>query len=372
MNIDFRGEDMQICCTKKLLDEAGIVAEKASEEKDLFCWSVHLLTFNRRKTVVAVNDSNRFGFILHGLKVKDFKSLKGHMLQGIRSCLQDEKIDEGIIEQYLEAAGDPVFTKTRGPKYVSRLNKACEMVEIFNDMLDPGQLFQYKIGRTMNSDLIKIDKASDYERPHELLKMDLKNFAGKEIIRCEALDLMIKLDLGRYTAWRRIMTPADITFRQLHEILQAVFDWKSQHIYDFKVFDQTDKLVLRVISENEEVYESSADYRILYDTEVSFTDFAQKDFRIIYCYDYGDNWEHEITYQGTVYDYNKNYPVCLMGEGNPPPEDIGGISGYGKFLDIMADPGNERYRNVHQWAQSQWYNDFDMDLTNRKLKNILR
>lgn len=50
---------MQICCTKKLNDELGIVPEEGTEENDLFCWSVHLSTVNRRKTVVAVNDSNR-------------------------------------------------------------------------------------------------------------------------------------------------------------------------------------------------------------------------------------------------------------------------------------------------------------------------
>ncbi|GAB6155459.1 hypothetical protein JCM17380_42100 [Desulfosporosinus burensis] len=50
---------MQICCTKKLKDEMGIVPESGTEVHDLFCWSVHLITVNRRKTVVAVNDSNR-------------------------------------------------------------------------------------------------------------------------------------------------------------------------------------------------------------------------------------------------------------------------------------------------------------------------
>ncbi|WP_243454359.1 hypothetical protein [Desulfosporosinus fructosivorans] len=31
---------MQICCTKKLNDEMGIVPGKGTEENDLFCWSV--------------------------------------------------------------------------------------------------------------------------------------------------------------------------------------------------------------------------------------------------------------------------------------------------------------------------------------------
>jgi len=59
---------MQICCTKKLQDELGINVQNGSEENDLFCWSAHLITANRRKAIVVVNESNRIGFVLYGLK----------------------------------------------------------------------------------------------------------------------------------------------------------------------------------------------------------------------------------------------------------------------------------------------------------------
>jgi len=79
---------MIIGCTKKLQDEMGITADSGHEEKDLFCWSAHLVTVNRRKAVVVVNDSNRFGFVLYGLKAKDFKRMDELILQGIRSILK--------------------------------------------------------------------------------------------------------------------------------------------------------------------------------------------------------------------------------------------------------------------------------------------
>ena len=58
---------MEICCTKKLLNEMDINSQIGSEENDLFCWSAHLITVNRRKTVVVVNNSNRFGLVLHNI-----------------------------------------------------------------------------------------------------------------------------------------------------------------------------------------------------------------------------------------------------------------------------------------------------------------
>lgn len=145
---------------KKLIDEMGIVPRNGTEENDLFCWSVHLITVNRRKTIVAVNDSNRYGFVLHGLKAKDFKNLNELLIQGIRNCLRDEKIRSEIIERYLKISGDLIFSKTRGAKYIARLNKACERVNIFDDRLDTRGIFQTIATKMMNNDLIKINKES--------------------------------------------------------------------------------------------------------------------------------------------------------------------------------------------------------------------
>ena len=144
---------MHICCTKKLLDEMGIITENRLEENDLFCWSAHLITVNRRKTVVVVNDSNRFGFILYGLKAKDLKRLNELIIEGVRASLLNEKIKNEIIEQYLQTASELVFTKTRGPKYVARLNKACERVQIYDDLLNSSEIIQINAGRNMNNDL---------------------------------------------------------------------------------------------------------------------------------------------------------------------------------------------------------------------------
>lgn len=76
---------MQLCCTKKLLSAMNLESQTGPEENELFYWSAHLITVNRRKTLAVVNDSNRYGFILHGLKAKDFKNLEKLITQGKES-----------------------------------------------------------------------------------------------------------------------------------------------------------------------------------------------------------------------------------------------------------------------------------------------
>lgn len=64
---------MLIQCTKKLLDELNIKPASALEEEPLFSWHANLMMLSHRKTVVLVNDKNRYVVVLHGLKAKDFK-----------------------------------------------------------------------------------------------------------------------------------------------------------------------------------------------------------------------------------------------------------------------------------------------------------
>ena len=363
---------MQICCTKDLQNELGITAEGGSEENDLFCWSTHIITINRRKAVVAVNDSNRFGFVLYGLKAKELKNLKDLLLNGIRKCLEDEKIKKEVIDKYLETAGDIDFVKTRGAKYVGRLNKACEILRVFSDKINPTEIYQTEIAEHINHDFVKINKQADYEYPHDLLLKDLESLVGENIIDCKAVDLVIKLNLGRYKVWRKIITPIDSTFKQLHNMIQITFDWKNYHLYSFNVFDQSGKCMAAIISKEEEIYESNGDCKLFIDSEVRLSDYIDEQYRMVYCYDYGDNWIHEITVGKIIDDYDKNYPVCLIGEGNTPPEDVGGAPGYMEFLDIILDKNHEDYRHMNQWAQSQGYKDFDIMQINRRLVNVLR
>ena len=57
-----------------------------------------------------------------------------------------------------------------------------------------------------------------------------------------------------------------------------------------------------------------------------------KRFAFKYEYDFGDSWEHEVLFEGCPpLEKAKKYPLCLEGERACPPEDVGGVWGYGDF-----------------------------------------
>ncbi|AGF57835.1 hypothetical protein B0P06_003856 [Clostridium saccharoperbutylacetonicum] len=362
---------MIIGCTKKLQDEIEPITQKRGiEEKELFSWSANLIKIKRRKAVIVVNDKNRFGFVLFGLKSKDFLKIDELILQGIKRSLKQLKIREEIIEQYLSDAGETVYTKTNGHKYVARLNKACELVGLFEDILDLDNVYQEEISIKLNYDLIKTDK-SNYEHPCELILEDLKEVYGESVIKCEANSLLVKLDLGGYTAERRIVTPVDINFKKLHKILQIAFDWKDCHLHDFDIINEKGERELKIISEYEdEIDLYNPGCKVVLESEAYIRDYIKDEKIIKYSYDFGDGWEHEIIFEGEIVDYNRNHPFCVDGFGDGAPEDVGGIPGYEEFLEIMGNASHPEYKSMKIWAASQMYRKFDIDFVNRRLKYL--
>jgi len=72
--------------------------------------------------------------------------------------------------------------------------------------------------------------------------------------------------------------------------------------------------------------------------------------RILYTYDMGDNWEHEITFAREITEHNEESPYLLEAIGQTPREDVGGVGGYCDFRAIMLDPSHPEHALMKAWA----------------------
>ena len=75
---------------------------------------------------------------------------------------------------------------------------------------------------------------------------------------------------------------------------------------------------------------------------------------MIYEYDFGDSWLHEIVVEKILPDSGARYAVCLAGARACPPDDVGGPHGYALFL---ADRSNNE--NLDRWGEPAWVRSFD-------------
>jgi hypothetical protein len=208
----------------------------------------------------------------------------------------------------------------------------------------------------------------------------------------KAYQIKIGLIGSKPLIWRRVIIPADVTFRRLHETIQFSMGWQDYHLYEFD-FPQ-EKLR---ITNDEESYEEfkyySARYknkrllekedphgivaRILETTvrkpqTVKIDKYLEKYKSINYVYDFGDYWRHKIELEKIIEDYEFGYPMILAGASACPPEDVGGLGGYKEFLEAWYDPEHPEHESMRQWGEGQLYRDFDIDFRNYLLKTCLK
>lgn len=153
--------------------------------------------------------------------------------------------------------------------------------------------------------------------------------------------LKVTLRRSRPSIWRRFLVPADITLKRLHDSLQVVMGWTDSHLHQFSA-----KGVLYGTSDREFGLVRVSETR----TTIAQLLRHPKD-RLLYEYDFGDGWEHDVVLEGVLPPgSNGRYPVVEGGRRACPPEDVGGIPGYARFLEILADPKHPEHRDMLEWV----------------------
>lgn len=361
---------MQIACTKKLVEQLGIAPEADNDScTPLYRWSANIVTINRRKTLVVVNDSNRFGFVLYGMKAKDWKQCSALIKEEMRNTLLRYGIQPGLVNRYIPENEEMHLVKLSDKRGIARMNKAVQRMEYFADELCGDNLTQPLVTQKMNDDLVS-GIGKNYENPYNLLFSDLEKHFSEKVFCGKALDLTISLDLEKHIAWRRLIVPTDFTFEQLHSAIQIAFGWGNYHLYEFEVPTHTSQ-VIRLVADDEAFAYARDDEMLQFAAKTKILDFADCN-EFSYTYDLGDDWQHTVKINGMIENFDKNCPNCMIGEGEAPPEDVGCIDGYLEFMNAMSDPDHPEHESMKTWSGSQWwYKPFDIDSINRRLKQLI-
>ena len=70
-----------------------------------FCWDVHLLTIQKRRTALAMNRASRYCILLYGMDTADWKHLP-ELVQGeIRAVILREGLSEFEAARYFALSG---------------------------------------------------------------------------------------------------------------------------------------------------------------------------------------------------------------------------------------------------------------------------
>ena len=92
---------------------------------------------------------------------------------------------------------------------------------------------------------------------------------------------------------------------------------------------------------------------------------------LMYEYDLGDSWIHDITVEQFRAGNGEERLRCTGGARACPPEDCGGPPGYEMFLKAITDPSHEEHEAMLEWIGGQFDPEgFDVATVNRVLSRL--
>src|SRR5262245_14414200 len=125
-------------------------------------------------------------------------------------------------------------------------------------------------------------------------------------------EIKVTLKVVGPSIWRRIQVRNDTTLGELHAVIQMAMGWANSHQHHFIVGKSPN---LRFIGapipyEGDDLPDEENEGQIVISKVLSATKP-----KIVYEYDFGDSWEHEVVLEKTVdAEARANYPRCIAGE----------------------------------------------------------
>lgn len=196
------------------------------------------------------------------------------------------------------------------------------------------------------------------------------------------IKLNITLENMPYKVRRSVLVPANIHMFQLHLIIQIVFQWENDHLFQFsdkKSYNAEFSIRLPLEGDN---FSMSFNRREILDPfKVQLEQLLSMlpKSTLYYEYDFGDSWMHKITLGKLTAKDAKLFtgaPILVAANGKTPPEDSGGSWGYHEFCEAINNKKHPQYKELREWMlmeKNEVYNfdleDDDIDFTNLELSN---
>jgi hypothetical protein len=149
--------------------------------------------------------------------------------------------------------------------------------------------------------------------------------------------------------WQRIQVPETFSFWDLHVALQDSMGWRDCHLHLFRPTHPVTGKVVEIGIPDDDPFEG--DEPILPGWEIPIAHyFPRPGITAPYEYDFGDGWRDALTLEAILpRTPATRYPRCIDGDRACPPEDCGGLGGYGNLLMAMQDHAHEDHERLLEW-----------------------
>ncbi|MFI5145365.1 MAG: plasmid pRiA4b ORF-3 family protein, partial [Ignavibacteria bacterium] len=148
--------------------------------------------------------------------------------------------------------------------------------------------------------------------------------------------------------WRQIQVSSDYNFWDLHIAIQDSMGWYDCHLHSFNLYkdDKARRVEIGIPGDMAE--------GVIAGWKIPIANyFVNEGEKVEYHYDFGDDWYHEIVFEGIKpKSKSAKYPKCIGGERACPPEDCGGVTGYYDLLEVLKKRKGKKYSEMIRWLKN--------------------
>jgi hypothetical protein len=155
----------------------------------------------------------------------------------------------------------------------------------------------------------------------------------------KVFELEVKLRGIEPPVWRRLEVPGASSLEDVHFAVQVAMGWTNSHLHQFDI-DGTHYGMVD-IDEAPELEDERA---------YSLEDVVPSGSSLVYEYDFGDGWEHDLKVVKVSTVTKPSHPRCVGGARACPPEDCGGPGGYANLLESLANPKHKEHETLVEWS----------------------
>ena len=194
---------------------------------------------------------------------------------------------------------------------------------------------------------------------------DWREAGSDEFDQEQLVTLEIEIVGAHVPTWRQVILPANYPLDELHFIIALLFDWSGEcpycfvcgpNVYEYPKADSVRLPLLRQSSTRRfdstlgTVADVFPDVGAAADYYYDATEFAR------------ELWHLTIRQVGELLGAEYPFsmvPVCIDGEGNNPPEDVGGAAGYRDLCRDIADAGSSNHKSARLFLGLEDGEDYD-------------
>ncbi|GAB2319939.1 hypothetical protein IRB23SM22_22000 [Alkalibacterium sp. s-m-22] len=317
-------------------------------------WLVHIAILNRRKALVLVHLETQLTLVAWPLKKEELSKIE-NIIHYVRQAYFDYLGLNWVKQMEIEKKFDNrdlVWTKGENidtPDYLEEVIRPLRMeVRGFDDE----EIVQLKLMEKVNNRLVTYTDGTE-DTPLNKWESFLsdKGLGENLVFTPPVAELKVSLELETEEDVVRVLqVPMTYTFNQLHHILQKAFMWDDYHLHQF-TFEKPNGMSVCLVDDDESFGYKQRQQIMKYDEEVQLLEYIRSGDVFLYEYDFGDDWRHRIEVTQIIEKQSLRKARLIDMQGDPVPEDVGGVDGYAEFKQVMSDPSDEQYEHFSMWSE---------------------